>query len=200
MINDWPVFTGWSTTTQDGRDYSFAYTGPPTQTIVTLKDAKANLVVDHCLDDEMIKGFIRSSVRMIEQYTGLTLSQRTARIEYRSFPGRGCAIELYKGPVVSVQSVVYDGATATTGYTTWLDHSPPLIEHTDWPVPTSGRVVVNYTTGFTAETLPASLKDAILLMTNHLYYKRGDGGKMGAEELPTALKDILDLEWTGRYA
>ena len=157
---------------------------------VTLEEAWWHLRIDDGggpNDDWVDMIGIPAARQWCEQYTGLSIAKRTYEVMLDGFGG---GIELPRGPVSSVVSVVYldqQGATQTLDQAKYaLDAFavPAMLRpafSVSWPVAQSspGSVRVRYTTGFSLQDdspqtypLPPSIRVAILQMVAHLFLNR----------------------------
>lgn len=165
----------------------------PTGTPVSLTEAKRQLRVDHTDDDTLITDLINvAAVRVGAPHglarrslcsQGLTLSMACwPRVQAWPSHERGRTIRLPGGPVTAVASVTYsdtnnDAQTVDSGdywlasdYLTFADDfdAEPLYARPD-------AVRIVYTAGYaTAADIPATLRQAVLLVVSYLYAHRGD--------------------------
>lgn len=177
-------------------------TVPPAIEPVTLAEAKNHLRVDSDItqDDVLIAMLIGAARRYAEVYCGRSFITQQWRLVLDSFPGPslygvpfgvpfslpGHAILLERGPVQSVNSIVY---TAMDGYgealmsnDDWVaDLSGGLARITPrfgkiWPIPLPqiGAVKVAYTAGYgsSPSDVPEGIRHWILLRLNTLYENR----------------------------
>ena len=198
-------------------------TSAPAIEPVLRADARNFLRVDSDLtaDDALIDMLISSARMDAESLTGRSLISQTYKVVLDSFPN-SCdmaapygvlyslppnAIQLERGPVISVDSITYtamDGSTQTmlpanyavTGISMLGDLRPPLARITPvfgkiWPIPLPqiGAVTVNYTAGYgaTAASVPAGIRSWILMRVKSRYDMRGEvaiAGRGKIEPLP----------------
>lgn len=168
---------------------------------VSLEEAKNHLRVDADLtsDDALIVMLIGAARRYAEMYCNRSFITRKWRLVLDSFPGAvamgvpfgityslpGNVIQLERGPVQSVDSIIY----------TAMDRSFNAMSPSDWvtdtsgglarvmprfgaiwpiPLPEIGAIQVNYTAGYgaNASDVPAGIRHWILLRVNTLYENR----------------------------
>jgi uncharacterized phiE125 gp8 family phage protein len=147
---------------------------------VTLAEAKLHLRVDHTDEDTYIQTLIEAATGWAEEYTGRAFSSSTWVKVLPEFPSED-EIILERAPLISVTSVVYrdeDNAAQTMAAADYQvdTRSEPgkivLAKDTDWPdtYERIDAVAVTFTAGYS--TVPAGVKQAILLMVGHMYAHR----------------------------
>lgn len=174
----------------------------PTTPVATVAQLKAHLLVEHDLDNDWFTAMQSAAARLCEAYTGRRFGAQTCRMELDGWPGRG-AVELEAVPVTAVSAVaVVDaegGSAAVSGYRTWLDHNPPLVEpplDDGWPSLEDGdRVRIDFACGGDA---PPGILAAVLL-TVGFWYRMKIAGKPVEEKLPPPAVALIDAAWVGRY-
>lgn len=188
---------------------------PPTAEPVALADAKAHLRVDAAVteDDALITLMIAAVRQYAEQLTACSLLTQQWRLVLDAFPGPslmgvpagvpfslpGHAILLEKGPVQSIDAIIYtamDGNDQTLAPQTYVaDLSGTLVRITPrfgqiWPItlPQIGSVQVFFTAGYgSAADVPAGLVQWIKLRLGTLYDNREDvvtGKNVKVDPLP----------------
>lgn len=170
--------------------------GPPTRPLSLAR------VMDHLRVEHDAEG---PEQTLIEAYTDAALvycgkfSRRQVMGQrYRlTMPGAiGGAISMPHPPLVSVESVVADGVT--------VDPSAYWVAPHTWPGEVylrethQGPVVIEFTAGYTEETLPDMIRQAVLLIVGHWYEHREDV-VLGAapSRVPMAAETLL---WMSRTA
>jgi len=176
----------------------------PTERPVSLGEAKAHLRVDSSDDDALIQGLIDAAVSKFDGYSGelgFALLQQTWE---QSFCGFTSAIRLPLGRVIGIASVTYwDSANVlqtlpTSVYTHHQDAEGCYVALKPgeiWP-PTYGRddaVTVSWTAGFgdAADTVPAAIRQAMLLLIGHWYANREAVSAGTYAELPLAVMSLI---------
>ena len=168
---------------------------------VLLAEAKNHLRVDNDItqDDMLITMLIGAARRYAEMYCNRSFITQQWRLVLDSFPGPslsgvpfgvtyslpGHAILLERGPVLSLDSIIYtamDGTEVPMPMTDWTaDLSGGLARVTPkfgkiWPIPIPqiGAVKVNYTAGYgpSAADVPEGIRQWILLRVSTLYENR----------------------------
>lgn len=155
---------------------------PPTVEPLTLAEAKAHLRVDIADEDALINSIITATRQYCEQITGRSLLAQQWRLVLDQFPP---VIELEKGPITAITSVIYtdmSGAVQTAAESDYVaDLSGSLTRLTPkfgaiWPIalPQIGSVAVNFTAGYgaAAASVPVGLKNWMLLRIAALYNSR----------------------------
>lgn len=170
---------------------------------VALVDAKIHLRVDNADDDGYIMTLIQASREWAEDFTRRKFINTTVRLSLDAFPEQ---IRLPFGKTQSVSSVdYYDEVGDTVILSPSVDYvvdsaSEParvvLAEDAAWPavqdIPNAIRVtyVVGY--GATAVSVPAKVKQAILLVVGHLYENRENSiSGTSISKLPLAAENLL---------
>lgn len=170
---------------------------------LTLAEAKTHLRVVDDTDNDYIVGLIRAAADKIERDTGLVLRQRAVSVAFEGW-GQNQRLPLWRGPAVSVSSVVYDdeaGAQQTLAANqyrlrdfagaAWIVPANGVT----WPAIESGigTVRVTYQAGYASnDAVPPSLRQAALLMIGHWYENReavNVGSQVG--ELPMAYDALI---------
>jgi uncharacterized phiE125 gp8 family phage protein len=152
---------------------------------VTLPEAKAHLRVLHSAEDTLIEGLVKAARIHIEATTGRALVTQTWDFWLPAFPVSG-VVELPKPPLQTVTWVKYrdlDGVEQTLDAADYLVVAPGLIgtvelaPDADWPATQTRQqaIAVRFVAGYgaAADSVPADLRAALLLMAEHLYYNRG---------------------------
>lgn len=153
----------------------------PTDTLVSLEDAKAHLRIgDLEADDLLIEALISTALANIEGGSGIGIPLTNATyVMSIDWLGGGFTIPLC--PVQSIESITYrdaDGTVQTldpTAYVYDLDASPVIVRPaygTAFPTVRCepGSVKVTFVAGYgAAADVPANLRHAVLLMVEKYY-------------------------------
>lgn len=170
---------------------------------ISLQRAKEHLRVKHSQEDNQILRIIRAARRRAESFSGLALITQTWRLRrdhWWSF-----ALELPNPPLQSVSSISYldtDGASQTlvenTDYRVLVDSRalvwapsrvPPSLE-----LDAKERITITFVSGFgaTPETVPETIRQAVLVEVAHLWRFRGDD--MESVEPSATFRNLLLAE------
>lgn len=164
--------------------------GSPAVEPITVAEALVHLRADADggENDAYVTGLIQVARQACEDRIERTLITTPWRLKLDTFPD---AIELLQPPVIAVQALTYldeDGATQTvnpadyvvdtTSEPAWLVPGPGK----SWPATQAGAintVTVDYTAGYgaTAATVPAPLKQWMLLAIGSMYNTRNADGE-----------------------
>lgn len=175
---------------------SLRITSEPELEPIGLEEAKRNLRVDGTDEDDDIQGLIVTARKYVEQVTWLQLVTAT----YVWKLDRLCGV-LYvpRPPLQSVASIVYVDANGTSQtlssskYTVDTAEMPgrvlPAFNET-WPS-TRGHIqdaTITFNAGYGDEpsSVPEPIRQAMLVMINHLYDNRS-----GCGTLPPAVNHLL---------
>ncbi len=190
---------------------SLVQTSTPGIEPVSLVDAKNFLRVDADLtaDDTLISLLIGAARRYAEAYTGRSFISQGWRLILDSFPGYGItgtewgvpfshprnAVLFEKGPLISVDSIVYtamDQSTVTVLSPGAPDYAIDLAGAVPrmtpgfgrvWPIPLPqiGAVQINYTAGYgtTAASVPEGIRHWMLMRISTLYENREEVAILG---------------------
>lgn len=165
----------------------------PTAEPITLDEAKEHLRVEVAEEDGRIAGLILGARRAVENLIGRVLISQTWERTLDTFPAG--AIELQLGPVQSVTAITYTDLAGDPQTVPAEDYNldaarrVPLV----WPGygltwPSSrcypGAVRVRYVAGYTPETIPDDIREAMLVLIADLYEHRGDAS-------PAAMDAVL---------
>lgn len=190
------------------RPASVQRTVTPSVWPVALDDAKRQIRISSDDEDTLIQGYIEAATEYCQQYQWAQYI--TASFAQRSdfFPPSIAPITLYRAPLdLSVNQVVIQyldpsGNTQTFSSTLYKVDPyivPPLIVPAYgqfWPVPRwhINDVTVTYDAGYgaTASTVPAPIRQAIMMLVSHWFWNReASGTAMGQVEY--SVKALLDL-------
>lgn len=163
-------------------------TAPPTDTPVSLIEAKAHLRVDAADDEPLILGLIDAAVSELDGYGGTLGRALVTQTWAQAFDGFSARLRLPL-PAVSASSVTYvvDGEAAQTlpaeQYALERDHLGSYLKPApgaSWP--SARRVTVTFVCGSAPADVDAKFKAMILLRIGELYHNR---------EATTAAQDAL---------
>lgn len=174
---------------------------PPAAEPVSLSEARIYLRLDQADEDTLLATLITAARLMIEAVSGRMLIDQSWRIVLDRWPDGG-EIRLPLSPVRTLSAArVYDAvgaAQAVDGAALQLDVTadPPVVRVTG-VVPTVGRsraaieidVVAGY--GGSAASVPALLRQAVLLLAARWFEQRGDIAGRDAAVLPPEIMALV---------
>ena len=159
---------------------------PPTCEPVSMADAKLHAKIDESADNNTVTALIAAARKMAESYTNRVFITQTWKLFLDGAPCKS-SLELPKAPLQSVTHIKsYDDSDAATT----LDASNYFVDAMSrpgrivlrssgsWPTPErvangfEAQFICGY--GADADSVPAEIKQAILLIIAHLYEHRGD--------------------------
>lgn len=180
----------------------------PTAELIARGEAKLHLRVDDRggvhPDDSLIDTLIAAAREEAQKYAQVSIGSQTLEIALDAFPEGGEAIKLRRGPVTAITSVTYvdeDGTTQTLSASNYSldDYSvPPRVVpayNTEWPSTrdVANAVKVRYVAGWTALTLPKSVKTAMLAHID-LHYPGNSYSPQERESIQQGIDAQLDGE------
>lgn len=188
---------------------------PPAKEPLDLGDVKRHLRYEPGYEDVLILSLITAARQYVETWTGKALITQTLRLTRDYFPGlrEGYTFRLPKPPLATVTSVQY---TDTAGATQTVDSATYVVDVTAevgriglawgeiWPtdaIEQIAAVKVNYTAGYglTGASVPAPIKQAMLLLIGHWFVNREAVGSVGGP-VEMAVSSLLGSQWSGSLA
>ncbi len=177
---------------------------PPATEPVTLVEAKVHLRVDAVSEDALITSLITAAREYAETVTWRALITQTWKFYCDDWPV-GDEILLPNAPLQSVASVKYKdtaGIQTTWGVSNYIvdtDSEPGRVVlgyGLSWPSVTlypANPIEIEFTAGYgVAAAVPASIKQAMLLLIGHLYENReATAAGQTITEVPFAVKALL---------
>lgn len=174
----------------------------PTETPVTLAEAKAHCRVDFSTDDALITSLIEAATAHLDGHAGVlgrALITQTWAQKAGEFSTR---LRLPLAPIAEVASVTYfDGsnveqALATSVYDLFTDARGPYLAlkpGQDWPgvYDRPDAVTVTFICGEPRSSVPAAIKAAILMLVAHWYANREAVTASTQQDLPYAVDALL---------
>ena len=171
----------------------------PTEHGITLAETKEYLKVEHDADDITIRTLIEAAREHIEKLTWRALTPRTIMLYLSAWDSR---ILLPEPPLKEITGINYidvDGNIQTLASGDYLvdDTAVPAVlmpgYGKSWPAVRNvpNAIEITYICGY--ETLPSSLKTAMLLLVAHWYEHRAaveEGGNYAP--LPIAVDALVD--------
>lgn len=163
---------------------------------VTVDEAKEHIqgLEEITLYDVYIESLITACREIAENYIWGCIVESTFKLRLKNFPA---SIKIPKPPLVSITSITY---TDLNNVIQTLDESK--YEVINWSEPgkivfnqapstnnKEGNITIEYVAGY--ETVPASIKQAIMMMIRTLYDNREDENNRNITELPITSKYLL---------
>lgn len=180
----------------------------PTETAVSLDEAKTHLRVDHSDDDGYILSLIRAATSAVENEANRQIITATWDQSIDAFPNRGEPIVLYRPPVQGVTEITYtddDGATQTVSTDTYKLTDPDnayatisLKDNQDWPtdeIHERDAVKVTFKAGYgdSSADVPEAIRVAVMMLVATLYECRSDALDAKLSANPAAMR-VLQSE------
>lgn len=170
---------------------------PPDGFPVTAAEAKAACRVLHDDEDGYFDLLIAAATDHVERFTGRAILPQTWEMVLDAFSD---AILIPRGPVTEIEAISYfdsDEAEQTVSTSTYVldDVSDPqwVVRGSaySWPVVADGvnNVTIRFVAGY--ETMPAALKQAILLLVAHWYRNREAASDKAMAEMPHSVEALL---------
>ena len=167
--------------------------------VVSIEEVKQHLRIDHNLDDGYLTTLIQAATEYCENATNRIMRPKRMALYLERFPSKQ-SLELAVHPVQSIMSVNYwneageESLLPASAYEAKLTIEPAaLLAKAGWPQvpPQPGRVRIEVTAGF--QSVPPSIRQAILLICGHFYENREIiGDKYGnQQELPLSVTALL---------
>jgi uncharacterized phiE125 gp8 family phage protein len=173
-------------------------------------------------DDDLILGFLAAAVDYAEDYTGLSILERTLEMGLDIFPRNAGGVAMKRPPVIEILS--FTGADGSDGEMDSGDHytlddysNPPMLfPISTWPTVTRtpNLIKIRYRAGFRregtlgdsddpgaesdagsgAKPLPKGIRAALLLMLGHLYENRSDSVEKAMASIPLGVNALLGMK------
>ncbi|WP_256467859.1 head-tail connector protein [Bradyrhizobium sp. 18] len=178
---------------------------PPAYALVSLEEAKAHLRVDFDDDDDYIESLVETVTNTLDGPGGwLGRALITQTLEWRGDEFGTCDIRLPYPPIASIVSVKYDdddGAEQTVSSGDYRLVGQPSLPRialaygSSWPSTRSQSesVRIRYTAGYgtAVDSVPAPIRQAVLLMIAELYENRELTTDRSRAELPFSAMALL---------
>jgi uncharacterized phiE125 gp8 family phage protein len=182
---------------------------PPATYPVTVAELKQHLRVEPTWteEDTFIEECLKAAIGYVDGFRGILgrcLESQQWRMSYDEFPCDG-AFLLPIGPVISVESVIYDDENGDEQTWASANYVLDLVSNEQWIVPaidvvwpatymSINAVRVLFTAGYAqaggVSTVPSPIKQAIKHIAEHHYQRKGD-------DLPKGVHALLDpWRWT----
>lgn len=185
-------------------------TTAPAVEVVSLAEAKAHLRVLHDSEDTEIARFVRVARDHVERTLSRALVTQTFTLYMPAFPGRDrrtglSRIILPRPPLQSVTHVKYrdvDGVEQTLSASSYhvlaedeLEGCVEKAASVTWPSTDKHprAVEVRYVAGYgaAASDVPEPIRNAVLMLAEHLYFNRGETSDGALSKNPVAAEALL---------
>lgn len=174
-------------------------TRPTLLNVVSLAELRLHTRMDATDADAGLQLALAGAHGYAEHYTQTSIGAQTLELAIDAFPAG--AIELPRGPVVSITSVKYTdqaGAEITVAPSAYtLDAYAPTAwllpaYGTRWPeaLPVANAVRVQYVAG--VDAIAPAVKSALLLMAGHLFNNPDGVASGNLTELPLGVQALLN--------
>lgn len=185
----------------------------PTDTIISLAEAKEQLVISHGDDDSFLLGLVASASRAVEEMTGRALMTQTWRQELHGAAARDDVL-LRRTPVQSITSIAYYDRENTLqtapadDFRLYGDADRSFIRPEvgqSWPALYArlDALRITYVAGYgdSPSDVPAELRTAALMLVAHWYERREAVTEaVSVAETPFGVRDLIGLYRTGWMA
>jgi len=175
----------------------------PSDRVVTLAEAKADMRVVSDLDDAMIDRLLWTAQETVEEMCGRPLNAQTWRLELAGLTARE-PLELPRTPVRELSAIAYYDAdnalqTADLGdFDLYGDRDRAFVRPVvgaSWPAVYNrdDAMRVDFIVGYEADFTPEGLRAAVIMLAAH-WFHRPDAD---AREVPTAVEALVGLHRLG---
>jgi uncharacterized phiE125 gp8 family phage protein len=174
---------------------------------ISSTEAKAHLRVTGTDEDDLITMLIQAAREFCESYTNLQLLTATWEMYLDYFSEYEILIE--KNPVLAITHIKYydenntEQTLAASVYEVDVVSQPArlvLKTNQSWPstYDKKNAVKITFTAGFgaTAASVPAQIRQAMLLVIGNMYENRGDEGH---RTIPSTVYNLLDAHRVSIY-
>lgn len=170
--------------------------------LVSLEEAKKQMLVEHGDDDELIKGYVTAATGHLEIQIGRAFIRQIWRQAYHCWPTGGARFPL--SPALSIDSVQYydsDNSLQTLDSSSYW-----LVEDTQSPIvtwrpgvqlpalydrPDAMQVYMAVGYGAEPEETPEPIRLAVKVLAAEWYANREASTEAGSEELPFAVMALV---------
>ena len=148
-----------------------------------------------------LQGYIAAASSWVEKYTGHLMVGANVELSFDSFPAGSLELPVY--PVREVVSVNYliGGASQSIALSEinadLLALRPRLVSRNGWPAvdDSFNAITVTVKAGYAAaESVPETLKAAVLMMASHLFENSSATTPVKLEEVPLGVRALADSE------
>lgn len=163
---------------------------------VTVDEAKEHIqgLEEITLYDAYIESLITACREIAENYIWGCITKSTFKLRLKSFPND---IKIPKPPLVSVTSITYvdennhDASLDSSDYEVinWQEPGKIIFKNRPTTNEKEGNIIIEFVAGY--NVVPASIKQAILMMIRTLFDNREDMNNRNITELPITSKHLL---------
>lgn len=182
----------------DFMSYDFITISPPTDSI-TVPEAKLHARIVDSAEDRLVAGWISAAREYCQRYCDRAIGAQTIEIALDAFP-LGAIEYIPLGPVAAITSIKYiDAAGAEQklaapnyGFSPYAPQGKIYTAYgVSWPVTreTPEAVRIRYAVG--SATIPATVRQAMLLVITDFAENRQDTSEMQGYALPNGAKSLL---------
>ncbi len=125
--------------------------------VISVEEAKAQLIVDHDADDNLILGYIRSATQALQMFTGRVFVKSNCKAIWQQL---GLCKEY-------TYNLCFSDNIELNGGSKYEVNSGEIV--TD-----DSTVEIEYTAGYDADKIPQIVKDAVAMYVADLYENRGN--------------------------
>lgn len=126
--------------------------------VISVEEAKAQLIVDHDADDNLILGYIRSATQALQMFTGRVFVKSDCKAIWQ---------QLYFCKEYTYNLCFSDNIALNNGSKYTVNDAGDIITSDD-------TIVLEYTAGYEADKIPQIVKDAVAMYVADLYENRGN--------------------------
>lgn len=167
---------------------------------VTLAFAKAHSVIDFADDDELVEAYIRAAASYLDGPSGVLGRAMMPQSVVQSLCSVSTRMDLPYGPASAVASVeYYDESNTLQALSGWslLSDSGGSFVYFAGDIPATydrpDAVVVTYTAGYSdANSIPHSLRLAIVQMVSAWYETREGASEKSQQHLPFGVRSLIE--------
>jgi uncharacterized phiE125 gp8 family phage protein len=171
-------------------------------------------------DDPLLLNYLEAAVEFAEDFTGLAIAQRTYEMALDAFPchlpWHAAGITLFWPPLVGIDSfLALEGGSdgeldEGDDYTVDNYRMPAVLRPVSaWPMmtPATNGIKIRYRAGYLngvnddsdflaegAQAMPASIKQALLLLVFHFWQNRSDTVEKALSTIPNGVRDLLNFK------
>ena len=173
---------------------------------VSLATLKAHLRIDEATEDDILQMYLDAATAVAQEQLGKALISQTWNESVRYVNGR---VDLTVNHVQSLSSITYYDSDNVQQTATLSDFD--LVAGDDWAYVESDAwpslysradaITFQYVAGFgsSPDSIPANIRQAILLLAGQYYANRENVSEAKLTELPQAFTALIGLSRTGWY-